>query len=201
MRKRRQIRSSIRSPFARASIRKPRPRRKARNHRRPQRLVRRISGADNAFPGDVGFEEPRAPCSGFFSSSAASPSDGGGCWRPLALLGFEDRQELRSQVLVTAKDIEDAMLRSKPQPIRNKLDLGDRAQVRLIKKRLRLSETELTAIVGRIGNSISAISNEATAERARIIPRPPQLPPAAVIVTVVGSDPAASDISMNEQAP
>ncbi len=92
------------------------------------------------------------------------------------------------------------MLRSKPQPIRNKLDLGDRAQVRLIKKRLRLSETELSAIVGRIGNSISAIGKEATAQRASIIPQPPQLPPAAVIVTVVGSDPAASDISMNEKA-
>ena len=93
------------------------------------------------------------------------------------------------------------MRRSKPQPIRNKLDLGDRAQVRLIKKRLGLSETELTAIVGRIGNSISAISKEATAQRASTIPQPPQLPPAAVIATVAGSDPAASDITMNEQAP
>ena len=93
------------------------------------------------------------------------------------------------------------MRRSKPQPIRNKLDLGDRVQVRLIKKRLGLSETELTAIVGRIGNSISAISKEATAQRASIIPQPPQIPPAAVIATVAGSDQAASDITMTEQAP
>ncbi|WLB24024.1 DUF3606 domain-containing protein [Bradyrhizobium japonicum] len=93
------------------------------------------------------------------------------------------------------------MRRSKPQPIRNKLDLGDRVQVRLIKKRLGLSETELTAIVGRIGNSISAISKESTGQRAIIIPQPPQIPPAAVIATVAGSDQAASDITMTEQAP
>jgi hypothetical protein len=92
------------------------------------------------------------------------------------------------------------MLRSKPQPLRNKLDLGDRAQVRLIKKRLHLSEAELNAIVGRVGNSISAISKEATAHSAST-PLPPQLPSAAVIATVAASDPAISDITMNEQAP
>lgn len=32
------------------------------------------------------------------------------------------------------------MLRSKPQPIRNKLDLTDRTQVHLVKKRLKLSD-------------------------------------------------------------
>lgn len=58
------------------------------------------------------------------------------------------------------------MRRSRPQPIRNKLDLSDRIQVRLIKKRLKLSEKELTAIVGRIGNSLSAISKEAAQQRA-----------------------------------
>jgi hypothetical protein len=80
------------------------------------------------------------------------------------------------------------MLRSKPQPIRNKLDLTDRTQVRLVKKRLKLSETELTAIVGRIGNSLSAISKEATVQRANSLQRPPGVPPAAVIAAVTGGD-------------
>ena len=76
------------------------------------------------------------------------------------------------------------MRRSKPQPIRNKLDLTDRIQVRLIKKRLRLSETELTAIVARIGNSLSAISKEATLLRAVTVPpAPAEVPPAAVIAS------------------
>ncbi|MGY4434253.1 hypothetical protein ACVWWO_006730 [Bradyrhizobium sp. F1.13.1] len=50
------------------------------------------------------------------------------------------------------------MRRSKPQPIRNKLDLTDRTQVRLVRKRLGLSDAELTSIVERTGNSIAAIS-------------------------------------------
>lgn len=93
------------------------------------------------------------------------------------------------------------MRRSKPPPIRNKLDLADRAQVRLVKKRLRLSDTELTEIVGRIGNSISAISKEATVRRANVIPHPPQLPPAAVIATVAAADPSISEMSIDQQAP
>jgi hypothetical protein len=93
------------------------------------------------------------------------------------------------------------MRRSKPQPIRNKLDLADRAQVRQMKKRLHLSEMELTAIVGRIGNSISAISKEATVQRANIIPQPPQLPQAAVIATVTATDAVASEMAIGEQAP
>ena len=93
------------------------------------------------------------------------------------------------------------MRRSKPPLIRNKLDLADRAQVRLVKKRLHLSNTELSEIVDRIGNSISAISKEATVRRANLIPQPPQLPPAAVIATVAAADPATSELSIDQQAP
>lgn len=83
------------------------------------------------------------------------------------------------------------MRRSKPQPIRNKLDLTDRIQVRLVKKRLRLSDAELTAIVGRIGNSLSAISKEATMQRA--LQQPPETPVAAVIASVTGGEANATD--------
>lgn len=80
------------------------------------------------------------------------------------------------------------MRRSKPQPIRNKLDLTDPIQVRLVKKRLKLSDTELTAIVGRIGNSLSAISKEATMQRANSLQQPPGVPPAAAIASVTSGD-------------
>ena len=50
------------------------------------------------------------------------------------------------------------MRRKKSQPIRNKLDLTDKTQVRLLKKRLRLSESELTRIIDKTGNSIAAIA-------------------------------------------
>ena len=64
------------------------------------------------------------------------------------------------------------MRRQRHQPLRNKLDLNDRKQVRVLKKKLRVSEPELAEIVGRIGNSISAISKEVTLQRAS---QPPQL--------------------------
>lgn len=91
------------------------------------------------------------------------------------------------------------MRRSKPQPIRNKLDLSDPIQVRLIRKRLKLSEAELTAIVGRIGNSLSAISKEAATQRASAPPTPAAVPPAAVIASAAGGEPTT--ISAEATAP
>jgi hypothetical protein len=59
------------------------------------------------------------------------------------------------------------MRRPKPHTIRNKLDLTDRTQVRLVRKRLGLSDVELTHIVDRIGNSLAEIGKEAALLRAR----------------------------------
>ncbi|PSO15350.1 DUF3606 domain-containing protein [Bradyrhizobium sp. MOS003] len=87
------------------------------------------------------------------------------------------------------------MRRSTPKPIRNKLDLTDRVQMRLVRKRLGLSETELTAIVGRIGNSISAISKEAAKQRAVELPKPAEVPPAAVIASASASEQAATEVT------
>lgn len=83
------------------------------------------------------------------------------------------------------------MRRQKPQPIRNKLDLSDRTQVRLVKKRLQLSDAELTRIVGRIGNSISAISKEVGLQRAARIPEAAQIPPVELIVAATSPDATA----------
>jgi hypothetical protein len=70
------------------------------------------------------------------------------------------------------------MRRSKPQPIRNKLDLTDPTQVRLVRKRLGLSDAELTSIIERTGNSISAINKEAALHRATTLAKPADVPPA-----------------------
>ncbi|MBR0775172.1 DUF3606 domain-containing protein [Bradyrhizobium diazoefficiens] len=75
------------------------------------------------------------------------------------------------------------MRRAKPHPIRNKLDLTDPTQVRLVRKRLKLSDAELTEIVGRIGNSLAAISKEAALQRATALPAQADVPPAAVIAS------------------
>ncbi|MCS3759133.1 hypothetical protein ML401_18580 [Bradyrhizobium sp. 62B] len=86
------------------------------------------------------------------------------------------------------------MRRSTPKPIRNKLDLTDRAQMRLVRKRLGLSDAELTAIAGRIGNSISAISKEAAQQRASVLPKPADVPPAAVIASATAAEQAATEL-------
>jgi len=78
------------------------------------------------------------------------------------------------------------MRRLKPQSIRNQLDLGDARQVRSIKKRLRLSESELNEIVSRIGNSIAAISKEVHSRKTNGCLRT-SLPASAVIAVVTSN--------------
>lgn len=52
------------------------------------------------------------------------------------------------------------MHRSKPHTIRNKIDLADPSQVRCLKKRLGISADDLQHAVGKVGNSIAAVSKE-----------------------------------------
>ena len=85
------------------------------------------------------------------------------------------------------------MRRPKSQTMRNKLDLRDRAQVRLAKKRFRLSENELANIVARIGNSISAISKQAAVQRANRLARPAEIAAVAVIGSVAITETNASE--------
>jgi hypothetical protein len=53
------------------------------------------------------------------------------------------------------------MTRRKPSYFRNALDLRDRVQVRVPRRRLKLSENELSAVVRKAGNSLTTISKEA----------------------------------------
>jgi hypothetical protein len=91
--------------------------------------------------------------------------------------------------------------RQKPSPIRNKLDLSDRVQVRLLKKRLHLSELELIQIVGRIGNSISAISKEVSLQRANRLPERMSAPSPEVMASVTVTQNATTEPTSNEPTP
>jgi hypothetical protein len=62
---------------------------------------------------------------------------------------------------------------------RNSLDVRDRVQVRVVRKRLKLTDAQLSDIIRKSGNSISDISKEAGARRCLSLPK--QTPPAAVI--------------------
>jgi hypothetical protein len=48
---------------------------------------------------------------------------------------------------------------------RNALDLRDRVEVRVVRRRLKLSEHQLDGIVRKTGNSLAAISREVAASR------------------------------------
>jgi Protein of unknown function (DUF3606) len=53
------------------------------------------------------------------------------------------------------------MTRRKPTYFRNSLDLRDKVQVKVLRKRLKLSDEQFASIVRKSGNSISAITKEA----------------------------------------
>lgn len=52
------------------------------------------------------------------------------------------------------------MRHDKPHPVRNKIDMADRGQIRGLKKRLGISADDLQRTVGKVGNSIAAVSKE-----------------------------------------
>lgn len=54
------------------------------------------------------------------------------------------------------------MISRKPTHFRNALDLRNKVQVKVLRRRLKLTDGQLTSIVGKTGNSISAIVKEAT---------------------------------------
>jgi hypothetical protein len=57
------------------------------------------------------------------------------------------------------------MNRRKPTYFRSSLDLRDKVQVKVLRKRLKLSDEQFANIVRKSGNSISANTKEATTSR------------------------------------
>lgn len=55
------------------------------------------------------------------------------------------------------------MNRCKPTYFRNSLDLRNKVQVKILRKRLKLSDEQFTSVVRKSGSSISAITKEASA--------------------------------------
>jgi hypothetical protein len=57
------------------------------------------------------------------------------------------------------------MLSEKPSVHRNKIDLHDAAQIRILKRRLKITEVELRQIVEKVGDSIVTVSKEVEARK------------------------------------
>lgn len=68
------------------------------------------------------------------------------------------------------------MRHAKPQPLRNKLDLADPRQVRILKRRLGISADDLRRVVEKVGNSIVAVCKEIEAQAPPVTePMPVQI--------------------------
>lgn len=52
------------------------------------------------------------------------------------------------------------MVRRQANGARNRLDLNDRVQVRIVRKRLKISDRQLSSVVQTVGNSIAAVTKE-----------------------------------------
>jgi hypothetical protein len=57
------------------------------------------------------------------------------------------------------------MYRRQSTGARNKLDLNDRVQVRIVRKRLKISDEQLASLVRTAGTSIAAVKKEAISRR------------------------------------
>jgi len=77
---------------------------------------------------------------------------------------------------------------------RNALDVRDRVQVKVVRKRLKITDAQLADVIRKTGNSISAISKEAGARQCLSLPK--QTPTAAVIAA---TEPDAA-VSMQAEA-
>ena len=74
---------------------------------------------------------------------------------------------------------------------RNRLDLNDRVQVRIVRKRLKVSDRQLSDLVQTVGNSIAAVTKEARSLKG---PAPvTEVPSAAVIASVQTADSVADE--------
>ena len=52
------------------------------------------------------------------------------------------------------------MRRIKPLATRNKIDVADASQIRILKRRLGVSSDDLHRVVAKVGNSIAAVTKE-----------------------------------------
>ena len=76
------------------------------------------------------------------------------------------------------------MRRIKHPPLRNKLDVADTQQVRLLKKRLGVSADDLLRTVEKVGNSIAAVSKEVELQKASVLRE--TIPGSAKEISVTG---------------
>jgi len=88
------------------------------------------------------------------------------------------------------------MRRTRPQPLRNKIDLDDPAQSRVWTKRLGISAGDLQRMIGKVGNSISAVAKEIELQKAS--PPKPSSPDQTVPATRPAVETVLAEVQLAE---
>jgi hypothetical protein len=102
----------------------------------------------------------------------------GRCFSPWSTPARFDEQaviagmERRSLHAVDPQPGNAAMQRIKHPTIRNKINLADPAQVRVWTRRLRISADALKSVIGKVGNSVTAVTKEIELQRVSHQPSP-----------------------------
>jgi hypothetical protein len=91
------------------------------------------------------------------------------------------------------------MLRRHGKGARNRLDLNDRVQVRIVRKRLKVSDRQLSNLVQTVGNSIAALTKEANSRKG--LAPVGDVPSAAVIASVQNAEAVADETGVAQAEP
>jgi hypothetical protein len=80
------------------------------------------------------------------------------------------------------------MRHTKPPTTRNKIDVADASQIRILKRRLGVSSDDLHRVVAKVGNSIAAVTKEIESQKPMPLAAPAPVqndsaPPSPVGVT------------------
>jgi hypothetical protein len=66
----------------------------------------------------------------------------------------------------------DTVRHAQPQPIRNKIDLADPSQIRILTRRLGISAHDLQRVVAKVANSITAVCKEIEPQKTLRVTEP-----------------------------
>jgi hypothetical protein len=89
----------------------------------------------------------------FISGSEAAPAG-----------GLFHGTKYRRRDWIVSTEVHD-MRRTKPLATRNKINVADAGQIRILKKRLGISSDDLQRVVAKVGNSIAAVTKEIESQK------------------------------------
>jgi hypothetical protein len=83
------------------------------------------------------------------------------------------------------------MRRIKPPTTRNKIDVADASQIRILKRRLGISSDDLHRLVAKVGNSIAAVTKEIESQKPLPVAAPGAAQDDSALPSAIGVTAAA----------